>query len=406
MYTTRIQHGFVPSQFLLGTITPLVKDSSGDINSVNNYRGVTLCGVISHLFENALRLKFGHLLVSDELQFGFKPKHSTSHAVYTLKSCVNYFTKRGSNVYVAFLDYSKAFDTISHSGLFLKLMEREVPLCFLLVIMFWYINMRYNCKWGNVTSDSFSVKCGSKQGGILSPDFFSVYIDDLIKRLRNKRIGCHIVRLFIACILFADDMTLLAPTRGSMQQMLNECAKYCLEFCLKFNVEKTKIMVFGKASNAVSDLSCIDLNGRSIEFVSKCNLGFYIESSNHFKLSYKEDLCGFFGSVNSLLTCMTRPKEHVLLQLLYSNCIPKLSYGAAVKDMTVAEMQQMNVSVNNVIRKIFGFRRWESIRFLREFYNHDSIEVIFAKARRRFGFSLATHSNNTLRFLATLDLAN
>ena len=103
---------------------------------------------------------------------------------------------------------------------------------------------------------------------------------------------------------------------------------------------------------------------------------------------------------------MTRPKEHVLLQLLYSNCIPKLSYGAAVKDMTVAEMHQMNVSVNNVIRKIFGFRRWESIRFLREFYNHDSIEVIFAKARRRFGFSLATHSNNTLRFLATLDLAN
>ena len=97
-------------------------------------------------------------------------------------------------------------------------------------------------------------------------------------------------------------MTLLAPPRGSLQQMLNEFAKYCVEYCLKFNVAKTKVMVFGKISNLVGDLACIDLNGESIEFVSKCRyLGFYVMSSRHFKLSFREDQCGFFGAVNSVL---------------------------------------------------------------------------------------------------------
>ena len=196
LFNAFLQHGFVPTNFLKGTISPTVKNSSGNLNSVDNYRGITLCSVISHLFENALRLKFGNYLTSDELQFGFKPHHSTSHAVYTLKSCINHFTQRNSNVYVAFLDFSKAFDTISHCGLFLKLMDRKVPLCFLLVIMFWYMNMEYDVKWSKVHSEPFDVRCGTKQGGILSPDFFALYINDLIFQLRSTGIGCHSMSSF------------------------------------------------------------------------------------------------------------------------------------------------------------------------------------------------------------------
>ena len=236
-------HGIVPSDFLKGTISPIVKNSTGDINAADNYRGVTLCSIFSHTFENALRLKFGHFLLSDDLQFGFKPKHSTNHAVFTLKSCVNYSTKRGSNVFVSFLDFSKAFDTVSHCGLFLKLMDRNVPLCFLMIIMFWYMNMQYNVKWCSSISDFFDVLCGTKQGGILSPDFFALYINDLIIALKRLGVGCHIIKRFMACILFADDMTLIAPTRQAMQQMLDVCAEYCSKFCLRFNVSKTKSLV-------------------------------------------------------------------------------------------------------------------------------------------------------------------
>ena len=88
------------------------------------------------------------------------------------------------------------------------------------------------------------------------------------------------------------------------------------------------------------------------------------------------------------------------MQLLYSNCVPKLTYGAAVKELTAAEKQQYSVALNNAVRRIFGFRRWESIRYIREFYKHDSIEMLFAKARTRFERSLTSHSNHVLRFLS------
>ena len=355
------------------------------MNSVDNYRGITLCSVFSHLFENALRLKFGSYLVSDELQFGFKPNHSTSHAVYTLKTSINHYTSRGSNVYVAFLDFSKAFDKISHCGLFLKLMKRNVPLCFLLIIMYWYMNMQYNVKWAGTFSEQFPVLCGTKQGGILSPDFFAIYINDLIILLKQSGVGCHILRRFIACLLFADDVSLIAPTRGSLQRLLNICANYCVDHCLHFNVAKTKIMVFGKLSNSIHSLTKITLNGVEIEYVTTCKyLGFHVVSHTEFSTSINEDLRGFFGSVNAILSSVQRPKENVLLQLLYSNCVPKLTYGAAVKDLSATEMRQYNVAVNNAVRRIFGFRYWQSIRHIREVYGFHSIERMFSNAKTKF----------------------
>ena len=92
------------------------------------------------------------------------------------------------------------------------------------------------------------------------------------------------------------------------------------------------------------------------------------------------------------------------MQLLYSNCVPKLTYGAAVKDLNASEKHQYNVAVNNATRRIFGFRIWQSIRQIREFYGYDSIEVIFAKAKTKFLRTLPYHANEILRFLSALDL--
>ena len=92
-----------------------------------------------------------------------------------------------------------------------------------------------------------------------------------------------------------------------------------------------------------------------------------------------------------------------MMQLLYSNCVPKLTYGASVKDLNAREKQQYNVAVNNAIRRIFGFRRWESIRQIREFYGYQSIEMMFARAKTRFHRKLTNHCNSVLRFLWSLE---
>ena len=133
-------------------------------------------------------------------------------------------------------------------------------------------------------------------------------------------------------------------------------------------------------------------------------LGFYLTSSIHFQLSVNEDLRSFFGSVNSILSSVLRPKENVLMHLLFSNCVPKLTYGAAVKQLNAAESQQYNVALNNAIRRIFGFRRWQGIRQIREVYGYDSIEVMFANANKRFHDSLSHHQNDVLKFLSALDV--
>ena len=265
--------------------------------------------------------------------------------------------------------------------------------------------MHYDVRWANTRSKSFRVLCGTKQGGILSPDFFAIYIDDLIKELRKLKIGCHIINHFIACLLFADDVSVIAPTRGALQQLINVCANYCSKFCLKFNVGKTKIIVFGKIHKSVHTLAKIIVNGEAIDYIDSCRyLGFYVVSSTHFKVSVNEDLRGFFGSVNSILSSVQKPKENVLMHLLFSNCVPKLTYGAAIKQLNASESNQYSVALNNAIRRIFGFRRWQSIRQIRECYGYDSIEIMFAKAKKRFTGSLSNHHNDILKFLSTLEV--
>ena len=74
-------------------------------------------------------------------------------------------------------------------------MDRHVPLCFLMVIMFWYMNMIYDVKWAKAKSNSFAVLCGTKEGGIFSPEFFSIYINDLIIILKGMGVGCHTVEV-------------------------------------------------------------------------------------------------------------------------------------------------------------------------------------------------------------------
>ena len=90
------------------------------------------------------------------------------------------------------------------------------------------------------------------------------------------------------------------------------------------------------------------------------------------------------------------------MQLLYSNCVPKLTYGAEVKTLNSLEMNRYNVALNSAIRRIFGFRYYQSIRQIRECYSFKSIEELFDKAKRRFFNSILYHDNNVLKFLASI----
>ena len=85
LFNGMLRHGFVPAQFRLGTIIPIVKDRHGDQGDLNNYRGITIAPIYSKVFEHVLQIMFKDYLSTSSYQFGFKRKSSTSHAIFVSK---------------------------------------------------------------------------------------------------------------------------------------------------------------------------------------------------------------------------------------------------------------------------------------------------------------------------------
>jgi len=174
------------------------------------YRGITLTPVKSKLFESLLLGLYSDYLISDPLQFGFKKNSSCNHALFTFVESIKYFTKRGSKVHCAFLDASKAFDKVLINGLFAKLTDKKFAYHFVSLLYNWYHNLSCAVVWNRLLGDAFQVRCGVRQGGILSPYLFAIYIDDIIVQLRNSGYGIQIGNIFAGCLLYADDIALLS----------------------------------------------------------------------------------------------------------------------------------------------------------------------------------------------------
>ena len=168
---------------------------SGDLSNMNNYRGITISSTMSKIFEMCLMLLFGDFLLTHDLQVGFKKKVGCNHALYMLRSIVEHCDANETTVTICALDMSKAFDKVNHSALFVKLMDRQIPSIFLNLLIEWYSKCYARVKWNNCLSGMFKLDCGVRQGGVLSPVLFSIYIDDVIINLQYSRRGCYIGRV-------------------------------------------------------------------------------------------------------------------------------------------------------------------------------------------------------------------
>ncbi len=113
-------------------------------------------------------------------------------------------------------------------------------------------------KLGTNTSPKVEATNGVKQGGVLSPILFSVYVDGLFHRLKKSGVGCQMSNYFIGCLLFADDITLLCP-----KKMVTICEEDATEFNVKCNVKKSKLLIF-KGKQCKISIQKIKINGDTI----------------------------------------------------------------------------------------------------------------------------------------------
>ena len=258
---------------MLCSLVPLVKDSLGDIAASSNYRAIAIGSLLLKLFDWVILLLEGEKLDTDQLQYGFQAMASTTMCSFTLSAVVEHFMLRGRMVYGAAMDISKAFDMCSWRYLFQDLIEKDVSAVVLRVMLFIYRNQYCDVRWNNKHSYRFGVSNGVRQGSVVSPLLFSVYVDKLIKRLRSMAIGCTIAGVYYGVLVYADDVFLLSPTREGLQIMVDECVKFASDRNLTFSTHplpaksKTKTIVFSKCLADRENVAPILLDGVALSWV-------------------------------------------------------------------------------------------------------------------------------------------
>jgi hypothetical protein len=252
LFNVIFDKGIFPSQWSKAIMVPIHK--KGSLHDVDNYRGISLLNVVSKCYTKVLNKRLRTWLdtnnVISECQAGFRKNYSTVDQIFNLNALIQKtLSRKGRKLYVAFVDFKKAFDSVKHNKLFECLLQTGVKGRFFETLRAMYSSLTSCIRVNGAYSEFFDCPTGVRQGCVLSPALFSMFINQLASHMNdNGRHGIQmlpgLIELFI--LLFADDVALLATTPIGLQNQLRVLENCCEELKLQVNIEKTKIMVFRK----------------------------------------------------------------------------------------------------------------------------------------------------------------
>jgi hypothetical protein len=241
--------GVFPNDWTNAVIQPLHK--KGDLNTPDNYRGISLLNISSKLYSFILNKRLTKWMeinnVIGEEQAGFREGRSTTDHVFTIISCIQKQLLRHRKLYVAFIDFRKAFDTVSRGKLWKILKNNGINGKFLNSLRSMYKVVQARVRGGGDLTDSFLCPRGLKQGEVCSPILFSLFINELTKEINMN--GRHGIQLSpelvqILILLFADDVALLSDSVVGLQCQLNILYTVAERLDLLVNLDKSNVIVF------------------------------------------------------------------------------------------------------------------------------------------------------------------
>ena len=142
-------------------------------------------------------------------------------------------------------------------------------MCFVRLLQFWYPHQSMQVRWGGSLSRSFKVTNGVRQGGVLSPYLFAIYMDDLSQKLSKLKVGCMINDSCLNHVSFADDLCCFSPSLTGLQDLINVCNAYASSHDIVFNYRKFAGVLFSPKNFKLSKLPFLLLGLDKVEFVDR-----------------------------------------------------------------------------------------------------------------------------------------
>ena len=272
-----ISHSFIPNILMTVLLIPLLKSITKDPTVKSNYRPIAISTQASKILEMVILDNIRQSLDTSEYQFGFKPKLGTEMCIYALKNTLDYYYSRNTPIFLCFLDAKAAFDRVNYWKLLEKLFKRKVGISIIYLLIYWFTKQCFMVKWCNEYSDPFLNKNGLRQGSILSPFLFNIYVDELNIRLAESGIGCHIADKAFNNFSYADDLVILSPSAKGLQMLLGICEEFAIRHDIVFNTTKTVCMIVNPPSLKINGYPIMRLQNDELGFVNEfCYLGHII----------------------------------------------------------------------------------------------------------------------------------
>ena len=351
LFNESILYGKFPHKLKTGRVIPLHK--SGTTTSLKNYRPITTLSIFSKIFEKLVHKRMNSFIsrynIIKSNQFGFQKNKSTSDAILEFLENI-YESFDENNLYFSvYLDFSKAFDTISHDILLDKLeyMGFRGPL--LAWIRSFLSNRSQYVEVGGSHSYPLPITIGVPQGSTLGPLFFLLYINDMENCLTNMDI-----------IHFADDSTLHTKFRrgssltNTVNNELNSINNWLLSNKLCLNVEKTKYMIF-YLKNKPSDLHISIANASIGRTEVHKFLGVHIDEKLTFGIHISKLCAKISRGIGILRKLKPLVSQIILKQLYYAFVHSHFSYAITSYQSAYQNQTQKLINlINKAIKLVFN----------------------------------------------------
>ena len=192
-------------------------------------------------------------------------------------------------------------------------------------------------QWGHCISSTFTVSNGVKQGGILSPKLFIVYMDDLSNILNKTNIGGKVGGMRFNHLCYADDLCLVSISSAGMQKLFNICEKYGVDHDLIYNSAKTMCMCFSPKFIKLKSPTLM-LDGEVLNFVEKNKYLGVIIQTNSTEQDVIRQMRKFYANANMLIRKFSNCSYEVKCQFWFNN--------------NKRVMDKLRVSYNNSLRRL------------------------------------------------------